>query len=302
MPIKVTCACGQSFAAKDELAGRTVQCPKCGRPLTIPAATAASPSMAATQPMPLPAAPATPAGGGAPTRPPTSVFDEVGLKAAPVGTRPCPGCAAPMLPNAILCLQCGYNLQLGRRMETMRVGPSGEGPTTHGEVVSSILNRAAQSIEEEKEEEKKKVREGLPWWAYLLMLIGVVSFMVGMMLVPQGHAVLVAGWMIAGVGGLLGFYAWLRVLIIAFYEHPLHGVLCLLCGPYIIYILVIKWDECSGYFFIWLGGQALLLLGMGIIFLAGLFQDDTPVGNLWLAREVLAHLPLLHPLVWGAVR
>ena len=42
MPITVTCpACGQSFSLRDDLAGRSVRC-RCGRPLAIPAAGAAS--------------------------------------------------------------------------------------------------------------------------------------------------------------------------------------------------------------------------------------------------------------------
>ena len=32
MPIKVACQCGASFAAKDELAGKAVRCPKCKQP------------------------------------------------------------------------------------------------------------------------------------------------------------------------------------------------------------------------------------------------------------------------------
>src|SRR5687768_12241002 len=38
MPISVRCACGQQFAVKEELAGRTLACPKCNGPLAIPAA------------------------------------------------------------------------------------------------------------------------------------------------------------------------------------------------------------------------------------------------------------------------
>ncbi len=36
MPISVTCACGKSVRAKDELAGRKVRCPGCRGILTIP--------------------------------------------------------------------------------------------------------------------------------------------------------------------------------------------------------------------------------------------------------------------------
>ena len=37
MPVVVTCRCGQSFRAIDELAGKLVNCPSCGQPLAIPA-------------------------------------------------------------------------------------------------------------------------------------------------------------------------------------------------------------------------------------------------------------------------
>lgn len=36
MPVVVTCRCGQSFRAIDELAGKRVNCPSCGQPLAIP--------------------------------------------------------------------------------------------------------------------------------------------------------------------------------------------------------------------------------------------------------------------------
>jgi DNA-directed RNA polymerase subunit RPC12/RpoP len=46
MGIKVACSCGAQFMAKDELAGQSVKCPKCGGALRIPRAT--SPSTPAT--------------------------------------------------------------------------------------------------------------------------------------------------------------------------------------------------------------------------------------------------------------
>ncbi len=36
MPITVACACGKSFKAKEQLAGRTAKCPACGGKLKIP--------------------------------------------------------------------------------------------------------------------------------------------------------------------------------------------------------------------------------------------------------------------------
>lgn len=37
MPVEVTCRCGQRFRAEDQLLGREVGCPMCGRPISIPA-------------------------------------------------------------------------------------------------------------------------------------------------------------------------------------------------------------------------------------------------------------------------
>jgi ssDNA-binding Zn-finger/Zn-ribbon topoisomerase 1 len=214
MPIKVTCACGQSFAAKDELAGRTVKCPKCSRPLVIPktgaaggapaAPTATRPQQSAAAAGPAPAAPPAPA------YPSGGLFDEVGLPSAPTGTIPCPGCRTPMPMGAIVCVQCGYNMKLGRRMETLRIGADGTGES--GSVTDMFLARAARTLEEDKEEERKKTREGLPWWAYLLMLLGLVGFMAMMMMIPQRSAI-VAGGALIFVGQLLCLYSGICILV-----------------------------------------------------------------------------------------
>jgi hypothetical protein len=199
MPIKVQCACGKAFAAKDELAGKTVKCPGCQQPLKIPGGSAApadgkpaakaaaaksataAKQPAAKQPATRPATPAKPAaastpaalGGGS-----SSLFDEVGLQAPTAGTVPCPGCKAPLPPQAVLCVQCGYNLKLGRKMQT--VVASGGGHLGHGAVAADLMERAAAVIDDDAEEEIKKTTSGMPWWGYfliLLALIGLAAFM-----------------------------------------------------------------------------------------------------------------------------
>jgi hypothetical protein len=262
MPIKVTCACGQSFAAKDELAGRTVKCPKCGRPLAIPAAGGAGTVPASPLvPQPAPAPAAAPAG----SYQPSGLFDEVGISSTPVGTQPCPGCRAPMPMQAVVCVQCGYNLKLGRRMETMRMGADGQmGP---GSVVETVLARAAQALEDEKEEERKKTREGLPWWAYLVMLLGVLGFLALMMLIPQQNAIMVAAVALMFLGWLICVYSGVCILVTAFRESPLQGILCLLCGPYQLVYIIMRWDQCAGFFFMNLGGSVIIGVGMGVLML-----------------------------------
>jgi hypothetical protein len=182
MPIKVQCSCGKAFAAKDELAGKAVKCPGCQKPVKIPG----SPASAA-QPKPAVAkqAAAKPAAApkSAPARGGGDMFDEVGLQAAAAGTQPCPGCSEPMPIQAVVCIKCGYNTRIGRRMETLKEqGESGGGGHEgHGAVAQDLLNRAAMVMDEDAAEEKKKTKEGLPWWAYLIILVILLGFAIWML-------------------------------------------------------------------------------------------------------------------------
>jgi hypothetical protein len=188
MPIKVQCACGKAFAAKDELAGKTVKCPGCQKPVKIPVGqpSAAQPKPAAAKQVSTkPAAAAAPK--GAPKAPPgpssgAELFDEVGLQAAAAGTQPCPGCSEPMPIQAVICIKCGYNTRIGRRMETVKErGEGGDGHEGHGAVAQDLLNRAAVVMDEDAAEEKKKTTEGMPWWGYLIILVLLVGFAIWML-------------------------------------------------------------------------------------------------------------------------
>jgi hypothetical protein len=185
MPIKVQCACGKAFAAKDELAGKTVKCPGCQKPIKIPGgqAPAAQPKpVAAKQATAKPAAAAAPKAGSAKASADADLYDEVGLQAAAAGTQPCPGCSEPMPIQAVVCIKCGYNTRIGRRMETLKEqGESGGGHEGHGAVAQDLLNRAAVVMDEDAAEEKKKTKEGLPWWAYLIILLILVAFAIWML-------------------------------------------------------------------------------------------------------------------------
>lgn len=60
MPVIVTCECGQSFKARDDLLGKRVACPSCSKPLQIPQADASGNSSADLEPA---AAPMDPLAG-----------------------------------------------------------------------------------------------------------------------------------------------------------------------------------------------------------------------------------------------
>lgn len=247
MPIKVTCQCGKSFAAKDELAGKAVKCPNCQQPLRIPGAAqpaakstaqpaakgnaqpaaakvaAAAPAKAAAKPA---SASSSGIGLGDEVRARSlddSLLSEVGLHQQAANTRPCPGCMAPMGPDAVVCIKCGYNTKLGRRMQTVSV-TGGGGPEGHSAIAEELLQKAADSIEEQKDEDRKKTAEGVPLYAYALALAAVIGFCVMMSFIPQGVGMLIAGLVIIVLSFVVVFYAWVRGLIEAFMYHPLLGL------------------------------------------------------------------------------
>lgn len=207
MPIKVACACGAAFAAKDELAGRTVACPKCKQPLKIAA--------------PQPAAPAAPHANA-------DLFDGLGLAARDTSQPRCPGCAADMPPNAVLCVKCGYNVKLGRRMQTISM--SGEAPAAAeagghgGGVTSMLMARAAAAAEEDAVSEKAKTSVGLPLWVLISGLLACILFGVVMTLIPQHIALQGTGWVLLVGSFLLVLFAWVGICVMAFLKNPIYGV------------------------------------------------------------------------------
>ena len=275
MPIKVSCTCGAAFAAKDELAGRTVACPKCQQPLTIPRG---APVQQRQAPAQRPAqAPAPPA---APETP--SIFDDAGMKAKQHTGQVCPSCFHPMKPGTIICVHCGYSLQLGRKMEMQVYGREGG----HGEAAAMALQRAANTLEEDKREERKKTTEGVPWWAYLIMFIAAVGLLTMMMLLPPATATGVALMFLGGGGAMMMLYAAICVYIVAFRDNVVQGLLVMCILPYFFIYMIMKWDQCGSLFLLGLGG--LLITGLAItIYVAIGAGLTTAPGQSWAPRPVV---------------
>jgi hypothetical protein len=168
MPIKVTCQCGKSFAAKDELAGKAVKCPACQKPLRIP-----EPAAAASAQPPAPAA----ANKAAASAAASDLFDEIGLAPVAPGMRPCPGCGSPLKPEVVICIDCGYNTKLGRKMETIKMGDGDSLAGGHSATAADLLDKAARDLDEDREAEQKKTDEGMPWWVYLVGLVVLIGFL-----------------------------------------------------------------------------------------------------------------------------
>lgn len=263
MPIKVTCTCGAAFAAKDELAGRTVACPKCQQPLTIPRGTPAQRQAPAQRPAPAPVQPAPEA---------PSIFDDAGMKAKQHTGQVCPSCFHPMKPGTIICVHCGYSLQLGRKMEMQIHGREGG----HGEAAAMALQRAANTLEEDKREERKKTSEGVPWWAYLIMFTAAVGLLTMMMLLPPHTATGVALMFLGGGGCLMALYAVICVYIVAFRDNVVQGLLVMFVPFYFFIYMIMKWDQCGSLFLLWLGGVGIIALAIGVTIAIGAGLAEPP--------------------------
>lgn len=249
MPIKVACKCGASFAAKDELAGKAVRCPKCKQPLKIPAPAAA-------------AAPA-PAGGL------DDLFDEAGI-ATKQGPS-CPKCNAELKPNAVLCVACGFDLQAGEQREGAKIVDMSRGG--HGEAADSLLDRASRQIEIDKEEDKKNLSSGAPAYVYIFGLFVIVAFASMMFTMPKGLAFYITGWSLVVFAGVIQAYYGLRMVIIAFQEGMKYGFLHFV-PFYQLYYLITRWDKVGKWFLKSLSMIPLAIFG-GLLILLGLFLGLT---------------------------
>ncbi len=107
MPIKAFCGnCGTTLQAKDSLAGKRVKCPKCASPITVGESLVAGAAASSAKPA---------AQGTAGFNPMLDLLDEANVKAAVRGPL-CPNCSAEMKKGAIICLDCGFNIETGQRI------------------------------------------------------------------------------------------------------------------------------------------------------------------------------------------
>ena len=211
MPIKVACRCGQSFAAPDNLAGKTVKCPKCSGPLAVPN----------------PAAMAAPAVNTL-----DDLFDEAGLVA---GLR-CPKCDTQSPPNAVLCVKCGFNFQTGEKVASTAKAARSSG---HGEAAESIMARAAVELEKAAEQPKEESKGSMALniiMAVVLLVIAVsvigIAYVGFNKIEKSGNSQYYAGVVMAAVGGMMLTAGFLALARLNAKDGALHLVLSLLIPFY----------------------------------------------------------------------
>ncbi|MHB8969456.1 MAG: hypothetical protein ACYC3X_00875 [Pirellulaceae bacterium] len=265
MPIKVACQCGQQFAAKDELAGKRVKCPKCAAVLTIPQSQANQ------------------VGAGKAV---SGLMDDAGMRS---GIERCPGCGIEMAKSAVLCVMCGFDTRLGHRLKT-RIGSAvvvdeeelGDLPT-HG---NAALDAAERQLARDKIEQAR-LSKGAPWWMLLLAFLGITGFAIAMVSMPQENVMDTSGTVLQVAGGLINLLYGIRILIVAFKEAVLQGVLMLLVPFYFLYYVITRWDRVAGMFILMMIGVGVSMVGVALLALAPYVNkpaDESKASQLRLER------------------
>jgi hypothetical protein len=296
MPIRVRCDCGHAMAVPDAYAGKTGKCPKCSKPIKIPAATAGSPpGEKAPAPKPSSAKPATasspaakpqpkPASKTAATQAKSSggaldqLFSEAGLdkKTGPV----CPSCQAAIPPNTVICTKCGTNLQTGEKLQGFSIASAGN----QGPFSNKVLNEADRSLRHEAAADEALRFVGAPWWVYLAYVLGlcmIIAF--GAIAVESGTKDEASGEIIRAdpksfrgfiqqlpfltaalfiatcVSGMVVWLATLATYIAAFKDKVVAGLLCMFLPFYIYYYAITRRAK--------LGKTAWILLIWTILFI-----------------------------------
>jgi hypothetical protein len=295
MPIKVACKCGQTFAAKDELAGKVVKCPKCANPLKVPAPQKKAASVAAPAPM---------TGGLA------DLLDEVGLKGHhdEYKGRHCPSCNAPLAHNAVLCVGCGLNLETGKFTKGFGLAPAkaevkrAEG---HEGAAERLLTKAEDALVQEKVEQVKNVTEGMPTWAIAAILTVIGTVAISMSTMPQGRAFALSGWVCISVCMAVSTMFSLRIAIVAFQESAANGLMYLLVPFYALYYVFSRWSTCGRLFMTSLAAAMMALLGVGLLFLSTLFSEEpgSPAVGLHVPRpaEAVTNLGQAQGACWAPI-
>ncbi len=246
MPIKVACKCGQQFAAKDELAGKVVKCPKCKQPLKVGASGPA------------------PASGGL-----GDLLDEVGFHVhqEEENTQYCPACDEKMSDRALMCVACGYHLETGKFSK----GLGGAGAALaagkaegHAGAADMLLKKAQHTISTDAQEERKTRTQGSPIWVLLTGVVIIAFLAISLSVLPRKAALLSSGSVWVGICSLVCTYYYINLIVIAFMEKAVQGLLCLL-PPYLLYYVITRWADCRRAFKICLYVSIFATGGWGLI-------------------------------------
>jgi hypothetical protein len=155
------------------------------------------------------------------------------------------------------------------------------GERGHGEAAEVLLDRAAERIAAEKAEDKKQRSQGLPAWAYFILLVMVLGFSIAMFMIPKQTAFMISGWTLFTLSNLALLYFQVRILIVAFSESVTCGLLYLFLPFYSLYYIFTRWDECGGYFLMSIVANVVAGVGQAVVGLGPMMGGDEADATRW---------------------
>lgn len=151
MPIRMQCQCGQVLGVKEEFAGKVVKCPKCQTAMRVPQPQAAGAAAGGSQAL----------GGGL-----DSLFDDVGIKSAKDRAPTCPSCRAVVQPNAVLCVNCGFDFRSGEMRRS--VGSIADNLSMKSEAEKRVARAAANINQSEIQNNSDSFGDAGSIWSWLM--------------------------------------------------------------------------------------------------------------------------------------
>jgi len=120
LPIPVTCEqCDKTYRVKDNLAGKTIRCPQCKKPLEVPAAGAPAkpPGRTSAPAVVKPRMPTPPNPASSPQETVLMPPPKPGARPAESGAKiPCPSCGQQLEVGTVTCPHCKFHLKLRRKL------------------------------------------------------------------------------------------------------------------------------------------------------------------------------------------
>ncbi len=174
------------------------------------------------------------------------LFDEEGFSSEVAAV--CPACRAEMGAGAVLCTKCGYNTQTGERLVKHKTAGV---DIDHGTLALEKARRDMAAADQMQSDLLNK--SGMPWWALALILFMIASGLtIAVLVVNASRRVdenfnlnpLALFFTMAGAAFyLFGLGASLMIIVHAFKQDTVRGLLCLFVPLYMLYYVIKNWGE-----------------------------------------------------------
>jgi hypothetical protein len=139
------------------------------------------------------------------------------------------------------------------------------------------------------------------------MLAMLVGFCVSMFMIPNDQAFRITGFTIIGISCLYSTYLNIRIIIVAFYESMVCGLLYLFLPFYPLYFIFTRWSQVGGYFLLQIAAALVAGIGAGVVAMSPMMAEKEGADTVRLPAVPqtqvvhVAQLPDSFPtFAWGA--